>query len=62
VRWPWRRHRDEDARAALASADAAVAEETERLAEVSKVMARLAGHRKRNSFAAAMREAFGAGP
>jgi hypothetical protein len=62
VRWPWQRHRDEGARAAMESADAAVAEETARLAEVSKVVASLSAHRQRNSFAEAMREAFGAGP
>jgi hypothetical protein len=61
MRWPWRRHHDDDARAARDSAEAAVQEEQARLVEVSEVVARLRGHRQRNSFAEAMRQAFGAG-
>jgi hypothetical protein len=62
MRWPWSRRRDEDATEARRSAEAAVREEKARLAEVSEVVDRLRRHRQRNSFAEAMREAFGAGP
>jgi hypothetical protein len=59
VRWPWSRHRDPEALAARESAEAAVRDERARLAEVTEVVGRLAGHRQRNSFAEAMRQAFG---
>jgi len=61
MRWPWQRHHDGDAHDARVSAEAALREEKARLAEVSEVVARLRGHRTRNSFAEAMRQAFGAG-
>lgn len=60
MRWPWQKRTDEDARAALESAERALRAEHRRLDEVASVVERLRAHRERNSFAEAMRDAFGA--